>query len=288
MKPLRIHILGSGTPVADAHRHGSSYVVEVGGDHVMFDCGPATTNKLVRAGIRPTWVDYLIFTHHHFDHNVDYPCFLLTRWDETTAQNDLQVFGPTLTEQLTHRLMDRDEGAFAPDWVARINHPLSLNAYVSRGGVLPREAPVTHATDIGPGAVIPGPDWEITAAPAVHVEPWLDSLAYRLDSEAGSVVVTGDTAPCESVTELSRDVDTMISLCTMIQDDADGTPEAQYMSGTVDVAKMAQEAGARRLVLTHQHPKLDRPGQTERAIRDITRHYDGEVIWGRDMMVFEP
>src|SRR5690606_35617345 len=78
---MKLHILGSGTPVADAHRHGSSYVVNLGDQYLMFDSGPATTNKLVRAGIRPTWVDYLIFTHHHFDHNVDYPCFLLTRWD---------------------------------------------------------------------------------------------------------------------------------------------------------------------------------------------------------------
>lgn len=284
---MRIHLLGSGMPAADAHRHGSSYVVNLGDDHVMFDCGPATTNKLVKAGIRPTWVDHLVFTHHHFDHNVDYPCFLLSRWDETTAKNELQVFGPTLTEQLTHRLMDEKDGAFAPDWLARINHPLSLNAYVNKGGVLPRLPPVTHATDIGPGSVIDGPSWQITSASAVHVQPWLDSLAYRLDSEEGSLVVTGDTAPCDSVIELSRDVDTMISLCAFVQEDIDGTPEADAMCGSRDVAKMAQEAGAKRLVLSHQHPRLDEPGQTERAVRDIARHYDGEIIWGQETMVID-
>ena len=281
---MELHLLGSGTPLADAHRHGSSYVVRMGDRYLMFDCGPATTHKLVGAGIRPTWVDHLFFTHHHFDHNVDYPCFLLCRWDETNARNELQVYGPTLTEQLTHRLMDAEVGAFAPDWIARINHPLSLGAYVSRGGVLPRMPPVTHATDIGPGAVVDGPDWRMTAAPAVHVQPWLDSLAYRLDTDEGAIVVTGDTAPCDSVVELARDVDTMVGLCIFVQEDMDGTAEADAMCGTRDIAKMAQEAGARRLVLTHQHPGLDRPGETERALRDISRHYDGEVIWGREMM----
>ena len=43
----------------------------------MFDCGPAATHKLVKAGLYPTQVDNLFFTHHHFDHNIDYPCFLL-------------------------------------------------------------------------------------------------------------------------------------------------------------------------------------------------------------------
>lgn len=284
---MKIHILGSGMPAADTNRHGSSYVVNLGEQYLMFDCGPATTHKLVKAGIRPTWVDHLIFTHHHFDHNVDYPCFLLSRWDETTARNELKVYGPTLTEQLTHRLMDEHEGAFAPDWIARINHPLSLNAYVNKGGVLPRMPPVTHATDIGPGAVIDGPDWQITSAPAVHVQPWLDSLAYRLDTDEGSLVVTGDTAPCDSVVELARDVDTMISLCAFVQEDIDGTPEAAAMCGSRDVAQMAQEAGAERLVLSHQHPRLDQPGQTERAVRDIARHFDGEIIWGQEMMVID-
>ena len=284
---MKIHLLGSGMPTASANRHGSSYVINVGNQYLMFDCGPATTNKLVKSGIRPTWVDHLVFTHHHYDHNVDYPCFLLTRWDETTAVNELRVFGPTLTEQLTHRLMDENVGAFAPDWIARINHPLSLNSYVKKGGVLPRQPPVTHARDIGPGSVVSGPNWSLSAAPAVHVEPWLDSLAYRLDTEEGSVVVTGDTAPCESVTELARDVDTMISLCAFVQEDIDGTPEAQYMCGSRDVAKMAQEAGAKRLVLTHQHPRLDERGQSERAVQDIGRHYEGEVVWGREMMVID-
>lgn len=281
---MELHLLGSGMPMADAHRHGSSYVVDLGGRYLMFDCGPAATHKLVRAGIRPTWVDHLFFTHHHFDHNVDYPCFLLTRWDETTAERELQVYGPTLTEQLTHRLMDEATGAFAPDWIARINHPLSLNAYVKKGGVLPRMAPVTHATDIGPGAIVDGPDWRMTSTTAVHVQPWLDSLAYRLDTEDGSLVVTGDTAPCDSIVELARDVDTMVSLCAFVQEDMDDTPEADAMCGSRDVAKMAQAAGAKRLVLTHQHPSLDRPGETERALRDISHHYDGEVVWGREMM----
>lgn len=282
---MDIHLLGSGTPVANGDRHGSSYVVQRGDDYIMFDCGPSTTTKLAKMAIRPSWIDHLIFTHHHFDHNVDYPCFLLTRWEESVGgETDLRVFGPALTEQLTHRLIDREEGAFAPDWIARINHPLSLNAYTKRGGELPRRPPSVHASDIGPGRVVSGSDWEITAAPAVHVQPWLDSLAYRLDTEEGTVVVTGDTGPCESVVELARDADILISICTYIQDDIDGTPEAEFQCGSRDVAKVAQEAGAKKLVLVHQIHHLDAPGQTERALRDITRHYDGEVVWGRELL----
>ena len=46
-------------------------------------------------------IDYLLFTHHHYDHDVDYPCFILSRWNlHVGDENELQVFGPALTEQL--------------------------------------------------------------------------------------------------------------------------------------------------------------------------------------------
>ena len=31
--------------------------------------------------IPPTEIDNLFFTHHHSDHDLDYPAFLLTRWE---------------------------------------------------------------------------------------------------------------------------------------------------------------------------------------------------------------
>ena len=285
---MRFYILGAGTPTSDADRFGSAYVVQLGDEYIMFDCGPAATHKLAKVGIRPTQVDHLFFTHHHFDHDVDYPCFLLSRWNESIGvENELQVRGPALTERLTHRLMDEEEGAFAHDWIARINHPLSLNAHTGRGGSLPRKPPSVDARDIGPGLVHSGKDWEVTAAPAEHVQPWLDSLAYRLDSDKGSIVVTGDTRPCESVRELASDADLMVCLCTGVQDDIDGTPEAEYMCGSTSAAELAQAAGAKRLALVHQSHFLDEPGQTERALRDVTAAYDGEVVWGRELMSFE-
>jgi branched-chain amino acid transport system ATP-binding protein len=81
-----VFILGAGTPTPTPSRWGSAFAVKVGGEHMMFDCGPAATHKLVKMGIKPTSVDYMFFTHHHFDHDVDYPCFLLCRWDQSIAR----------------------------------------------------------------------------------------------------------------------------------------------------------------------------------------------------------
>ena len=280
----RLFILGSGGPVPTRDRYGSSYVLKLGDEYLMFDCGPATTYKLVRMGMSPTQIDHLFFTHHHFDHDVDYPCFLLTRWDTGSGQeNRLSVYGPTLTEQLTERILDEHVGAYAHDWVARINHPLSLAAYTSRGGVLPRKPPSLDVKDIAPGPVTRGKDWEVVSAPAEHVQPWLDSLAYRVDSGDGSFVFTGDTRPCETVANLAKGADVLVFVCVNLQAEIDGKPEAEYMCGSTGAGELAQAAGVKKLVLVH-NTRFAVPGIMERAIADIAKVYDGEIIMGAELM----
>ena len=281
----RIVILGAGTPTPTSDRFGSSYVVGVGDDLLMFDCGPASTYKLVKMGIQPTQVDNLFFTHHHFDHDVDYPCFILTRWDQSIGvEGELNVYGPKLTETITERIIHPEKGAFAHDWKARVNHPLSQIVHVERGGSLPRRPPSVNANDIGPGKIASGRDWEVTAAPAIHVQPWLDSLAYRIDSSEGSIVITGDTIPCESVTKLAKDVDVMLCMCWDHQNVMDRSGLSDGMSGTLSAARMAQDAGVNKLVLVHIGPGLMNDGGIDKGSEDIANVYEGEIVWADELM----
>lgn len=279
-----IIVLGGGTPTPTAARFGSSHVLQVGGELLMFDCGPAATHKLVKAGLFPTQVDYLFFTHHHFDHDIDYPCFLLCRWDQSIGkENRLQVFGPNLTERITEAVIG-EEGAFAHDWKARVNHPLSQQVFVNRGGTLPRQPPSIDAKDVGPGLVYTGGDWQVTCAPAEHVQPWLDSLAYRVDTGQGSAVFTGDTQPCQTVTDLARGADIMLCMCWDDQEVMEQNGEAAGQCGTIGAAQMAQEAGVGRLALVHIGPHLSGHGPMEKGIADIRRIYGGEIIFSEELM----
>jgi ribonuclease Z len=284
----RVYILGAGTPTPTPDRWGSAFALEIGGDRLMFDCGPAATWKLVKAGIQPTQVDYLFFTHHHFDHDVDYPCFLLTRWDQSVGrENPLRVYGPTLTETLTERILDPERGAFAHDWKARVGHPVSQRVFVNRGGTLPRRPPSVLARDVGPGLVHEGREWRVTAAPAEHVQPFLDSLAYRIDGADGSIVFTGDTQPCRSVTELARGAGMMLRMCWDDQERMEALGEAAGTCGTVGAARMAEEAGVKRLVLVHIGPYLARHGPMEKGIGDVRRHYSGEVVFADELLALQ-
>ena len=142
------------------------------------------------------------------------------------------------------------------------------------------------ATDVGPGKVSVGPDWVVTAAPAEHVQPYLDSLAYRVDSSEGSVIFTGDTQPCESVVELASGADMMLCMCWDDQEVMDSNGEAGGQCGTTGAARMAQAAGVRKLVLVHMGPHLAGHGPLEKGIADVSRIYDGEILSLRSLCAF--
>jgi ribonuclease BN (tRNA processing enzyme) len=137
---------------------------------------------------------------------------------------------------------------------------------------------------VGPGLIHRGSDWQVSAAPATHVQPWLDSLAYRLDSAEGSIVFTGDTQPCQSVIELARGADMLLCMCWDDQERMIAVGEAVGQCGTTGAAEMAREAGVKKLVLVHIGPHLSSHGPMEKGSGEVRRIYDGEIIVAEELM----
>ena len=282
-----VFILGGGTPTPTEVRFGRAHALRIGEEVLMFDCGPAATHKLVKAGLYPTQVNNLFFTHHHFDHNIDYPCFLLCRWDQAAGKgSELNVYGPKLTEEITQKVIGIG-GAFESDWQARVNHPYSQQVFVNRGGILPRVPPAPIAKDVGVGEVAHGDNWKVTSALAQHVQPYLDSLAYRVDTPDGSVIFTGDTEPCDTVLDLARDADMMVCMCWDEQAVMENNNEHRGQCGTTGAAEMAQEAGVKQLVLVHMGPTLSRDTPFNRHYEEMTPIYDGKITFSEELMHIE-
>ena len=276
---LRLHILGSGCASPTPERYGRAFILEVGGDAVMVDCGPATTYKMARLGLAPGRVHHLFLTHHHFDHNADVPCFVLTRWDMSRGPEPaLRVHGPPPTAAFMHALF-ADDGAFAPDWKSRVEHPASHECHRQRGGVFPRPPPKIQANDVGPGRIAAGAGWTATAARVQHVEPSLESLAFRFDTEQASVVFAGDCGDCAALRDVARDADTLVIACTHFGRAETSAALADVITGTVEAAEIANDAGVRQLVLTHASPNFREPGVRERAIADVARSFQGAILF---------
>jgi ribonuclease Z len=284
---MRVTLLGAGVPTPTPRRFGSAYLLDVAGRSLLVDCGPATTYKLARAERSAAEISLLLFTHHHFDHNADYPCFVLTRWDQDVTQTPLRVYGPPPTVAFARKLFEAPDGAWVDDWTARIAHPGSQRVFANRGGTLPRLPPRLDAVDIDATFVLEEDGFSVRAADTVHAQPWLESVAYRIDSDEGSVVFSGDTGPVDSVVELACGADMLICMCwdTDAAMEADGL--SRGMTGTPSAAMIAARAGVGTLVLTHISPHLDSPSVREQGLRDAAAVFDGLIVFGEELMTLD-
>ncbi len=282
-RPLKLTLLGTGTPTPLAHRAGSGFLVEFDEEVLLFDCGPGVARRLLEKAVPAPALTRLFLTHLHYDHCVDYACIVLTRWDQGAGKiPELDVFGPAPLKRMTERLFGSD-GAFGPDLDARTQHPGSEFVYERRGGVLPRERPEPLVTEVADGSCIQGGNWRVETAEVVHVQPQLTCLAYRLDTPYGAIVFGGDTAPTRGLTELARDADLLIHMCHFINDVELDPRITGCCSGHLDAARTASEAAVGTLILTHVTEQLEPPGVRERLVAEAARIFSGHIVFAEDL-----
>lgn len=246
--------------------------------------GPGAHQRLLEAGYQATDVSHLFLTHYHYDHMMDYPRLLLTRWDHGADRPPLKVFGPPPLRELTDRLIG-ERGAFAWDIVARLGSPASLAVYRARGGGGERPRPSPDLREVEPGDTVEGRGWTVTIGPARHVQPHLDCQAYRLTTGGTSVVYSGDNGGVyEPFVEFAAGCDLLIHMNHFLSG-TELTPEYREMTAShLDVAETARRAGVGMLVLTHLLPQLDRRGVKERMVAEMAEIYDGPIVIGEDLM----
>jgi ribonuclease BN (tRNA processing enzyme) len=287
VSPIQVHVLGGGTPRPAGHRFGSSWLVDLGEQRILFDCGPAATQKLARHGFSPTQIDDLFFTHHHFDHDADYPAFALSRWDQGAELiPDLRVHGPWPTAEVTEALFG-DRGAFRFDIQARVNNRSSQRAHQLRGGDLPRHPPAFEIDELEAGHVVEGAGWRVATARVEHAQPYVESLAYRLEADGRSIVVTGDCAPTGDLADFATGADLLLIMCWDLQASMDAAGFAGGMTATSTAGRVAARAGVRKLGLVHLNPDLDTDAGRHAIGADVASEYGGEVIITTEDTVIE-
>ena len=95
---------------------------------------------------------------------------------------------------------------------------------------------------------------------------------------------TGDTQPCDSVRNLATNADTLLCMCWDDQDVMNENGEHVGQCGTTGAAKMARDAGVKRLVLVHMGPGLANDAARAKAQSDVRDIFPGEVIFSEELM----
>lgn len=280
MEVILLGTSGGGLLVPD--RHLMSTAVIVGGEPVLFDCGEGATRQLQKAGILPSEVNHLFFTHHHLDHITDYIYFVFSTWLDGRQKN-LKVFGPPEIERMTDMLFG-EQGIYRQDQTARVAIKGSQQTMQDRTGHSLSKIIVDVFEKNAPRWVYNAGSWQLTAVKTDHVQPYMETYAYRLDSEEGSVVIAVDSSPTQAVIDLAQGADLMVHECSATKEVVYRYGYEKFHTWPEAVAEVATSAGVKKLALVHffrQTDKLETLAQMKATIRD---GFEGEIYMGQDLL----
>jgi len=283
---MHLLITGSGSAMPDPNRGGASAVVTVDGKILMFDFGRGVMENMIRAGINPLDVDYAFLTHHHFDHVASYDYFIYSSWI-AGRQETLPVFGPPGTVELHEGAL---HGMHKSDY--RFVQFIVEN-WPPEQEIRPRMEPPYEVRDIRAGIILKTEEFTVTAVETIHY-PYEDhmSLAFRVDSRHGSIVISGDTGPSKEVALLANGADILLHEMSKpdpgmlsggkfaskaFQDPSKKRPQTGHTAPT-ELGKLATEAGVKLLIGYHLSP-LTGPAALTEMMRLYTGDVVGEYIW---------
>ena len=98
------------------------------------------------------------------------------------------------------------------------------------------------------------------------------------------LVLSGDTRPCEAMVEAARNADILVHESTFSDDDQARALETRHSTAR-EAGRVAQQAGARRLILTHLSSRYDT--DFGRLLAQAREEYPGPVDVAHDGMTVE-
>lgn len=248
---MNLTVLGSGTVVPDGQRNSSGYFLQAGSVRMMLDCGAGTVHALARYGLPWKAMTHLFLSHFHVDHIGELPALMFAfRWGmrEQRAEQ-MRIIGPRGLDRVIEKL---DE-ALGP----RLFEP--------------RFPLIVEMLD--PGDLIYAvEDCALSVFKTPHTE---ESLAMRIEQGGNTICYTGDTPYCNELAGFFSGADLLVSECSYEE------PKPGSIHLSVDeVARLAAESDAKRLLVTHFYFDVDEGLLTRR----IAQSYKGEILIGRDGM----
>ncbi len=280
---MKLTVLGSGSPEAYARRASSGYLLEIGKDRILFDCGGGVVDNLIRSGRLPKDITHLFFTHFHSDHMMDYARLVHAAWDEGAPP--LKVFGPAPLAKITNGFF-RSDGILSHDLRARTELPQSQQVWVARGGTLPRSWPDPLITEIEPGFVFAGDGWRLTSAQAIHAQPVLECLGFAVEANGRKFVYSGDTGINREIAALCNGADFLLHWCYRGVGEDMHPALLEFCPDPGQIADMAEDAGVKRLYLTHFRVHMDSDQGLKKALTQMRGRFSGESGIVEDLDVY--
>lgn len=274
--PFSLRFLGTSAARPTVERAVTAVSIVREGETLLFDCGEGTQRQMMRYGVSFA-LDDIFFTHTHSDHILGLTGLLRTL--SLQGRTDpMRLWGPRGSAKTLRQCINLGGD--------RITYPVTVTE-IEAGSSLQRKEyqintfPVDHGGASAIGYAIAEHDRLGRFNPALAVEMGIpegplwgrlhrgetvelpDGRTVAPEALVGetrrgrTIVLTGDTRPCEAVVAAAWDADLLVHEATFANDEAQRARETGH-STAEEAATVARAASARRLVLTHLSARYSR------------------------------
>lgn len=270
----KIILLGTGTPYPSPTQSGPAVAIVYGKRFFLFDSGAGIERRINEAKLPINGPEATFMTHLHSDHTLGYPDLIFTSWI-MRRNKALEVYGPRGLKRMTDLILE----AWSEDIEVRVNGLEKEK----------REYLKVNVHEIKAGVVYDSADVKITAIPVLHGN-WNEAFGYKIETPDRSIVISGDTRPCEALAEASVGVDVLIhevyAAATLKPENRPGGeywPQycQEFHTSDIELGAIAKRAQPKVLLLTH----IIRSGATDSVLLNGIRQggYNGKVLIGKDL-----
>lgn len=275
--------LGTGASIPSKNRTLPAVAIRHDSEVVLFDCGEGVQRQLMLSPLSFMKITAIFVTHLHGDHILGLPGLLQTM-GMSGRRNPLLVAGPKGTTHSVRSLLgacDRSHKDRNPDPINDLEFPLevvemehgqiiqmkgySVKAFKTEHGVesigfrfiendLPGRFDKEKALSLG---LDPGKDFS-DIQKGITVKGISPSEIIGRPRPGCSIVYTGDTIPCDTLTEAVENATLLIHESTYSETDSKLATDNLH-STAKDAATLAKNTNVKMLALIHVSNRYDEP-----------------------------
>jgi len=258
---MKLTILGSGTSIIKKDRLAPGYLIELdSGESLLFDCGGTVAQRFVDINFDYTNLNHILISHPHPDH-----------------MGGLISLLHCLALKSMYSKMAREKTRKKTLFLH--GYPGFVKAYKTLRKTIIAESIETYPLEVieYKDEKIKYPEFVLETKVVLHAEKLFDSIALRLEADKKVFVYSGDSKYCRQLIGLAKDAD--LALFDSASEE-EGLGTKGYHMTPQGAGRAAQEAGVKKLVLTHHYDIKP----LQKVLKEARKYFSGEIVVAEDLM----
>ena len=297
MSNRELVVLGTASQAPTRARNHNGYLLRWDTEGLLFDPGEGTQRQMLFAGVTATQITRICITHFHGDHCLGLPG-VLQRMSLDRVPHLVDVHYPGQNQAVFDRLR---HAALFRDVLNLRERPVTGAGTVASTASFRLEArPLSHSTpafgyrlaepdgrrmlpDRLAALGIAGPDigrlQREGSLPADGRQVTLQEVSEPRRGQRFAFIM--DTRLCDAAFALADQADMLVCESTFADTEAALAQEYGHLTAR-QAGRIAEQAGARLLVLTHFSQRYD-PADGQRLAGEAADAFGGEIVLARDL-----